>query len=222
MTDEVMEKANTEAAAPAETQEKEVVFTKQQFDKAQADLRYKMLRSFEEKLGGVDVEAAVQALREKEEAEIERQKERGEFEAILKKTIEKKDAEIQSYRNKLHSTLVEGQLLAEANRNNAVSAEQVSSLLRNNLRLAEDGHVEVLDANGSPRYNDAGDPLSVGELVSEFLTVNPHFVRATPGGTGSQGKAGGSTQKPASVADMLANWDQGGKKAYAEYMKANK
>ena len=72
MTDEVMEKANTEAAAPAETQEKEVVFTKQQFDKAQADLRYKMMRSFEEKLGGVDVEAAVQALREKEEAEIER------------------------------------------------------------------------------------------------------------------------------------------------------
>jgi hypothetical protein len=51
--------------------------------------------------------------------------------------------------------------------------------------------------------------------VSEFLTANPHFVKASPSGVGSQGAAGGSTQKPSSVADMLANWENGGRQAYA-------
>jgi hypothetical protein len=222
MSEEVMESVETEATAETQESTQEKSFSQSDVERIVEQRLQRERKKFEKQIEGVDLTEARRLLQEKEAAEIERQKEKGEFEAILKKTVEKKDAEIQSYRNKLHSTLVEGQLLAEANRNNAVSAEQVSSLLRNNLRLAEDGHVEVLDANGSPRYNDAGDPLSVGELVSEFLTANPHFVRATPGGTGSQGKAGGSTQKPASVADMLANWDQGGKKAYAEYMKANK
>jgi hypothetical protein len=57
--------------------------------------------------------------------------------------------------------------------------------------------------------------MTVNSLVSDFLTANPHFVRASSGGTGSQGAAGGSTQKPTSVADMLANWDSGGRAAFA-------
>ena len=77
----------------------------------------------------------------------------------------------------------------------------------------------MLDANGVPRYNDGGDLLSVNEMVTEFLTVNPHFVRASQGGNGSQGNTGGSTQKPQSVADMVANWSDGGKEAFAAMKK---
>ena len=62
--------------------------------------------------------------------------------------------------------------------------------------------LKVLDDNGAVRYNDKADPLSVDELVGDFLTANPHFVRASQGGAGTQGMAGGSTQKPISVADM--------------------
>jgi hypothetical protein len=147
------------------------------------------------------------------------QKERGEFDAILKKTVEKKELEIQSYKTKLQQTLVDGAILGAASNHNAVNPNQVSQLLKANTRLSENGNVEVLDDNGSPRYNDGGDLLSVNEMVTEFLTVNPHMVKASQGGTGSQGNAGGSTQKPQSVADMVANWETGGKEAFAAMKK---
>ena len=115
---------------------------------------------------------------------------------------------------KLEQTLVDGTLLAAASSKNAVSPEQVSQLLRGSVKLSEHGDVEILDSNGTPRYNDKGDPLSVSELVSDFLTANPHFVRASQGGAGSMGNAGGSTHKPQSVADMVNNWESGGREAY--------
>jgi hypothetical protein len=90
------------------------------------------------------------------------------------------------------------------------------------LKLTDDGSVEVLDSSGIVRYNDKADPLSIAEYVGDFLTANPHFVRASSGGAGTQGNAGGSTQKPQSVADMVSNWNDGGKEAYAQHMKRTK
>ena len=171
------------------------------------------------KLSGVDLDEAKELLAQREAAELERQKERGEFDAILKKTVEKKDMEIQSYKTKLQQTLVDGAILGAASNNNAVNPNQVSQLLKTNTRLSDDGNVEVLDDNGTPRYNDSGDLLSVNEMVAEFLTANPHMVKASQGGTGSMGNAGGSTQKPQSVADMVANWNDGGKEAFAAMKK---
>ena len=142
-----------------------------------------------------------------------------DFEKVLKTTVEKKDTQIQSLTAKLHQIQVEGSLLNAASSLNAVSPDQVSSLLRSNIRLGDDGNVEVVDKTGAVRYNDKGELLSVNELMSEFLTANPHFVRATSGGSGSQGAAGGSTQKPMSVAAMLENWENGGKEAFAQSQK---
>ena len=122
----------------------------------------------------------------------------------------------------LETQLVDGALLSAASRNNAVSAEQVSQLLRGSVRLSEDGTAEVYDANGTPRYNDKGDLLTVDELVGDFLTTNPHFVKASAGGAGSQGAVGGSTSKPMSAEDMVANWNSGGKEAYRAMRLAQK
>ena len=218
MSDEIMDKE--EGTEPEVTNSQEMkTFTQEELDRIVADRISREQRKFEKKLSGVDINEARELLAQKEAAELERQKERGEFDSILKKTVEKKDMEIQSYKSKLQQTLVDGALLNAASANNAVSPDQVSALLKSQTRLSDDGMVEVLDANGTPRYNDKGDLLSVNEAVAEFLTVNPHFVRASSGGTGSQGNAGGSTQKPQSVADMVANWDQGGKEAFAAMKK---
>jgi len=194
-------------------------FTQEELDRIVADRVSREQRKFEKQISGIDLTEARDLLAEKEASSVERQKERGEFDSILKSTVEKKDMEIQGYKAKLQQTLVDGALLSAASQNNAVSPDQVSQLLKNNTRLSDDGTVEVLDGDGVPRYNDSGDLLSVNEMVTEFLTVNPHFVKATQGGTGSQGNAGGSTQKPQSVADMVANWDQGGKQAFAAMKK---
>jgi len=218
MSEEIMAtEAETETAA-VETQVSKT-FTQEELDRIVADRVAREQRKFDKKVSGIDLDEAKELLAQKEAAELERQKERGEFDTILKKTVEKKDMEIQSYKSKLQQTLVDGALLGAASNNNAVNPNQVAQLLKANTRLADNGNVEVLDDNGSPRYNDSGDLLSVNEAVTEFLTVNPHMVKASQGGVGSQGNTGGSTQKPQSVADMVANWDQGGKEAFAAMKK---
>lgn len=214
--DNMEQQADTETAA---TENQEKTFTQADMDRVVAERVGREQRKFEKQLSGIDINEARQLLQDKEDAEVERQKSRGEFDTLLKSTVEKKDLEIQSYKSKLQSTLLDGALLSSASQYNAVNPEQVSALLRQNLRLSEDGNVEVLDSKGTPRYNDSGILLSTGELVSEFLTANPHHVRASQGGSGSQGNAGGSTQKSASVADMVANWNEGGKEAFAAMKK---
>ena len=217
MSEEVMETVETETT---ETTQVEKTFTQDELDRIVADRIARERKKAEKKLEGIDLEEARKIMQEREQAEIERQKERGEFENILKQTVEKKDQEITAYKQKLHETLVDGSLLSAASKHDAVSPDQVSQLLKGKVRLADDGGVEVLDDQGTPRYNNEGNLLSVDELVSDFLTANPHFVRASGGGTGSMGNAGGLTPKPVSVADMVENWNSGGREAYAAMKKA--
>ena len=197
-------------------------FTQDELDRIVADRVARTKRQYDKKLDGIDLDEAKSLLQRQQEAEIEKQKERGEFESILRQTVEKKDQEISTYKQRLETQLVDGALLSAASRNNAVSAEQVSQLLRGSVRLSDDGTAEVYDANGTPRYNDQGELLSVDQLVGDFLTSNPHFVKASSGGAGSQTAVGGSTSKPMSAVEMEANWNSGGKEAYRAMMLANK
>jgi len=225
MSDEIMVDAATEAAVDQpDTQEAQETktFTQEELDRIVSDRIARTKRQVEKKYEDIDVNEVRQLLAERQQAELEQQKDRGEFEQILRTTVEKKDQEIQGYKQRLEATLVDGALLTAATRNNAVSAEQVSQLLKGSVKLSEDGSVEVYDTNGTPRYNDKGELLTVDELVSDFLTANPHFVKASQGGAGSQGAAGGKTSKPMSAADMLANYDSGGKAAFREMKLAQK
>ena len=222
MSEEVMEESTDTQPVQDEVVEEGKRFTQEELDRIVADRIQREGRKLDKKLEGIDIEEARQLMLEREQAAIERQKEKGEFESVLKQTVEKKDLEIASMRAALETTKIDGALLTAASRHNAVDSEQVSQLLRNRVRLSDDGSVEVLDDSGAIRYNDKAAPLSVDELVGDFLTANPHFVRASAGGAGTQGMAGGSTQKPISVADMVANWKDGGAEAFRAYKKANK
>ena len=219
MSDEIMdESVETEPAQETPTQDSKT-YTQEDMDRVISDRLARERKKFEKQLDGINLEEARQIMLEREQAQIERQKEKGEFEQVLKQTNEKKDQEIAKLTAALHSTKIDGALFSAANRHNAIDSEQVATLLRNRVRLSDDGMVEVIDDNGTVRYNDNADPLSIDEAVSEFLTASPHFVRATAGGAGTMGNAGGSTPKPTSVADMVDNWSSGGKEAYAALRK---
>jgi len=222
MSDEIMVDAVTEAAVETPQVQDSKTFTQDELDRIVADRVARTKRQYEKRLDGIDLDEAKSLLQRQQEAEVEKQKERGEFESILRQTVEKKDQEISTYKQRLETQLVDGALLSAASRNNAVSAEQVSQLLRGSVRLSEDGTAEVYDANGTPRYNEQGELLSVDQLVGDFLTSNPHFVKASSGGAGSQTAVGGSTSKPMSAVEMEANWNSGGKEAYRAMMLANK
>lgn len=201
---------------------KEKTFTQAEMDRVVAERLSRQKRSHEKEISGIDLDEARQLLADKEQASVDRQKERGEFEAILKDTISKKDDAYNAMRAEVEHLKVDGALLTAASNNNAIEPTQVGQLLRGKVKLTDEGVVEVLDESGLPRYNDKGTLLTVSELVGDFLTANPHFVRATQGGAGSQGNAGGSTQKPQSYAEMVENWSNGGKEAYADTLKRKK
>ena len=116
----------------------------------------------------------------------EQQIKRGEFEKTLQELAAKKDSEIQKRDAKIKEYQINTPLLSAAAQYRAVNAEQVKALLANNVRLNQDGEVEVIDVKGAVRYNDAGEPLGVNDLVREFLDSNPHFVQPTPATTNSK------------------------------------
>lgn len=204
----------------AETQETKT-FTQEDLDSIVKDRlareRSKLLKKYE----GVDVEKYNQLITEQEKKEQEEQAKRGEFEKILKSTVEKKDSVISQLQQELQSIKVDGNLLNAASNRKAVNPQQVVRLLKDQIRLSETGEVEVLDDSGSARYTDKGTAMSVDDLVEEFLTSNPHFRIANPGGTGSIGNVADTKGTPGKF--DVNNLDMNNPKdraLYKEHMKS--
>lgn len=146
-------------------------------------LQKKLLKPYED-LGDPDELRNLKT--EAEQRQQEQQIKRGEFEKTLQELAAKKDAEIQKRDGVIKEYKVNTPLLSAAAQYRAVNAEQVKSLLSNNVRLNADGEVEVVDSKGSVRYNDAGEALGVNDLVREFLEQNPHFVASAPATTNTK------------------------------------
>ena len=159
----------------------------------------------------------------KQQAEAKAQQEaikRGEFEKTLQELAAKKDAEISKRDALIKEYRVNTPLLSAAAQYRAVNAEQVKALLANNVRLNQDGDVEVVGQDGSVRYKDNGSALQVEDLVREFLDSNPHFVQPTPATTNTKSNVsspGGVGKLDVSKLDMT---NPEHRKQYAEYRKS--
>lgn len=216
-TGEIMENENeaqsAEPIAEPQSVENEKVFTQAEVDALIKKRLDKNKREFERKFDGVDPDQYRSWKQEREDAEIERQKERGEFENVLKQMSEKKDTRINALQEELRRVKVDGALLSAASRGKAINAEQVANLLRSNVRMTDDGQVEVVDNSGVTRYGEDGSAMTPDSLVNEFLSGNPHFVAATPSGAGSRSSIGGTMPKT----DLMEMSHE----EYAEWRKQN-
>jgi hypothetical protein len=209
-------KTGVEVSKDQETENK--VFTADQLEQiVQRRLdRYK--KSISNKLDGIDIEEAKKLIQEKKEKELEIAKQRGEFDKVLKETVSKKDLKIQSLETELKKIRIDETLVNIASGMKAVKPAEVKQLLRNNVRLNDIGSVEVVNDDGTLRYSDKGEPMSVNDLVSEYLKNNPHHVLSTPAGAGSRGQIGGATPKQIKIGDLDLN-NPNDRKLYAEMRK---
>ncbi len=145
---------------------------------------------------------------------------RGEFEKTLQELAAKKDAEIQRRDAIIKEYKVNTPLLSAAAKNRAVAPEQVRSLLSQNVRLNDQGEVEVVGSDGAVRYKDNGSAYEVEDLVNEFLTQNPHFVSASPATTNAKSNiVPGSSNKIDPTKLDMKNPEH--RAIYKEYRKAN-
>ncbi len=133
-----------------------------------------------------DIEELKTIKTEWERKQQQEQIKRGEFEKTLQELAAKKDAEIQRRDAIIKDYRVNTPLLSAAAKYKAVAPEQVKSLLSSNVRLNDQGEVEVVGSDGSVRYRDNGTAFEVEDLVKEFLDTNPHFVQASPATTNAK------------------------------------
>ena len=175
--------------------------------------------SIYKKLDVDDLDTAINAVKQSREAEEKEKIKKGEFEQILKEKSEEYGKKISGLESELKDIKINRALLQSASKNRAINPEQVVSLLQNNMRLNDTGNVEILDKNGITRYNNKGELLTTDELVSEFLTQNPHFVTASPSGSGSVSNVDRTElNKPFNLSDLDLN-NPADRKKYAEYRK---
>jgi len=171
------------------------------------------------KLGVDDFDVAVRAVKTQKEAEEKQRIQKGEFEEILKTRTQEFNKEKENLESQLRDIKINKSLLSSASRNKAINPDQVVELLKSNIQLNESGNVEILDKNGIARYNKQGELLSTDELVQEFLTQNPHFVSATPSGSGSVSNVDRQElSKPLNLSDLDMN-NAKDREAYRKYRK---
>jgi hypothetical protein len=224
MTDNSLVTDNATDAATEQTENQAQAtktYTQDEVDgmmaRMKGSLQKKLLKPYED-LG--DPEELRSIKTEWEKKQQEQQIKRGEFEKTLQELAAKKDAEIQKRDSVIKEYKVNTPLLSAAAQYRAVNAEQVKALLSNSVRLNQEGEVEVVGSDGSVRYNDAGAPLGVNDLVREFLDSNPHFVSASPATTNSKSSVTNSGPGKLDITKLdMTNKEH--RKLYAEHRKAN-
>ncbi len=175
--------------------------------------------SIYKKLDVEDLDTAINAVRSTREAEEKQKIQKGEFEQILKEKSEEFNKKYTSLESELKDIKINKALLSSASKNRAINPDQVVELLKNNIKLNETGGVEIVDKNGIARYNSKGELLTTDELVNEFLTQNPHFVTATPSGSGTVSNVDRTELNTTlNLSDIDMN-NPADRKRYAEYRK---
>lgn len=212
----------TDAATASENQAPATkTYTQEEFDRHMAGMKNSIQKKYDKILGDLGDLDEIRTLKaDAEKRQVEGQIKRGEFEKTLQELAAKKDAEIQKRDSIIKEYKVNTPLLSAAAKYNAVNAEQVKALLAQQVRLNQDGEVEVVDSKGSVRYNDAGEPLGVDDLVQDFLNQNSHFKLAAPSTTNTKSNISVGDSKKLDITKLdMKNPEH--RKVYAEYRKTH-
>ena len=196
------------------TKAKEMTFTQEQLDniiKSRLDAEQKKHQRMLDDAKKKEEDAAKEKL-------VKEAKSKAELEKLMQQRIAEKDTEILKYKNEIKKERIDNSIMSVASKNNAINPSQVVSLLKDTVKLNDDGRVEILDNNSNIRYNEKGNLLTIEEKVKEFLQANPHFSVSGKSGTGSQSSVEGKTVKPFNIQDLdMSKPDDRAK--YAEYRK---
>jgi len=152
----------------------------------EATVKAEAVKPFE----GIDVAKYRQFEKAEADAKRKADEDKGNYETIIKQKDEAHAQETGRLRNELNTFKVKTALEAEASRQNAIDPSQVYLLNSDKLRVNDAGSVEVVGSDGKPLVKD-GKVVTPAALVSDFLSANPHFVRAGKGGSGAGGDGSG-------------------------------
>jgi len=161
------------------------------------------LKQVERKFEGVDIDEYQQLKTAKLEQEKASMLKREQFEELLQQQKSEYDQEMSTLRSQLEKVHVDGALLSAAAKHQAVNPDHVANLLKSQVRLGENNQVEVLDAEGNVRYNtQTATPVSLDDLLGEFIQTNQYFRAPAPSGTGSNSNTNAKALREVNVSDL--------------------
>src|SRR5210317_37035 len=215
--EQVKQNETTEAVENTETETKSETktFTQDQLNTIIESRIMAERRKYEKKIQEEEQQKS-ELIKQKQ---LEEAKSKQELEKIMQERLAEKDQELNRFRDEIKKEKVDKSILSVESLNKAINPEQVVSLLKSEIQLADDGRTEIVDNNGNIRYNSKGQPLTIEERVKEFLDSNPQFRQGSLSGTGSQSAIGGNSQKPRTIGDLDLN-NPYDRKVYAEMRKA--
>ena len=152
------------------------------------------------------------------EQQLKEAKSKAEIEKIMQERLSEKEQELNRYKDQIKKEKVDNSILSIANKEQSINAQQVVSLLKNEIKYNDDGRIEIVDNHSNVRYNAQGELLTIEDRVKEFLDSNPHFRQGSLSGSGSQSAIGGKTVKPFNLQDLDLTKPED-RKAYQEYRK---
>ena len=152
------------------------------------------------------------------EQQLKEAKSKADIEKIMQDRLSEKDSELNRYKTQIKKEKVDNSILSVANREKSINAQQVVSLLKDEVKYTDDGRIEIVDNNSNVRYNTKGELLTIEDRVKEFLDANPHFRQGSLSGSGSQSSVEGKTVKPFNIQDLDMSKPEDRAK-YAEYRK---
>jgi hypothetical protein len=152
------------------------------------------------------------------EQQLKEAKSKADIEKIMQERLSEKDSELNRYKMQIKKEKVDNSILSVANREKSINAQQVVSLLKDEVKYTDDGRIEIVDNNSNVRYNTKGELLTIDDRVKEFLDANPHFRQGSLSGSGSQSSVEGKTVKPFNIQDLDMS-KQEDRAKYSEYRK---
>jgi len=201
MQTETVDTGDTATGQNTESQVETKTFTQEEVN----ELIGKRIAQVNKKFENVDLEEynALKSL--KEQVEEEKLINKEDFNGVLKKQKEKSEGEIHRLRSELKTIKIDGALIDAASKAKSVAPDHVAQLLRGQIKLGEDGNVMVTDKEGKQRYTDNADPMTVHNLVEEFLSGNTYFKSAGPSGAGSTGNTNNADPQSLDLAQLDLN-----------------
>ena len=211
----ITEQADTKQEEVKETVEvKEMKFTQEQLDKVISSRLEAEKRKYEKKLQEDEFQKAELVKKQ----QLDDAKTKQDLEKIMQERLSEKEKELANYKNQIKKEKVDNSILSVANKEKSINAEQVVSLLKNEVKYNDDGRIEIVDNNSNVRYNAKGELFTIEDRVKEFLDSNPHFRQGSLSGSGSQSAIGGKTVKPFNLQDLDLTKPED-RKTYSEYRK---
>ena len=201
MQTETVDTGDTATGQNTESQVETKTFTQEEVN----ELIGKRIAQVNKKFENVDLEEynALKSL--KEQVEEDKLINKEDFNGVLKKQKEKSEGEIHRLRSELETIKIDGALIDAASKAKSVAPDHVAQLLRGQIKLGEDGNVMVTDKEGKQRYTDNADPMTVHNLVEEFLSGNTYFKSAGPSGAGSTGNTNNADPQSLDLAQLDLN-----------------